>query len=624
MTEVVDAAGVANAAIRARRAYTIEYYDKDHHHPYGGKDEAPKVKAIRDHTGSKLSFEYYKDDRLVRLTQEGGTNADGLSAPAREWTMTYTRWWDDDDEETTARIASASGRSHPDWNIKDNSNLIYSVRDPRGNETKFDYYGKYPSAGKAARLKRRTNRNGNATTFLYDTSARTTTVQRPLGRDSRYEFDAEGSLLRAIDKITATTEETTSVSWTADRHVFKVTEPTGQFTEFQYNQNGYLTKRWDQLRRMTELQYENLPVDDDDTAAGWNDAGRTIPHISQLTKRITARGKQWLFDHQDSTGNLLKLTDPEGFATRYEYNADGTLLRTSGGLLDNGTAAPPKAPGEPDRITLFEAYDANGRPTKITDPVGAVTRMCTDDDGLLRWIQDARHASSPVPSDWSQCVQHNGRAYRSYLDYDPLHRLVRTSDPKNSADPDAPLLWTHARYDVNDNVSEEFGPQAGATFRDGAGTRTRLTYDAMDQQLTETLFDFNTTLSSANELDRVEREETTQLDYDAAGRIAQVTTPRGVSTASPTNDYATTYAYDLVDRPLTETQHRRRRAASDALLLRHRGRPAVDHQRRVPTSRAWPAGRRARPPGRRSPSGASTRPRTSSSRSSTRAVTRSR
>src|SRR6185436_16601019 len=45
VTEVVDAAGVANAAIRARRAFTIEYYDKNHHHPHGGKDEAPKVKA---------------------------------------------------------------------------------------------------------------------------------------------------------------------------------------------------------------------------------------------------------------------------------------------------------------------------------------------------------------------------------------------------------------------------------------------------------------------------------------------------------------------------------------------------------------------------------------------------
>ena len=81
-----------------------------------------------------------------------------------------------------------------------------------------------------------------------------------------------------------------------------------------------------------------------------------------------------------------------------------------------------------------------------------------------------------------------------------------------------------------------------------------MTYDAMDQGLTETLFDFNTTLSSANELDRTEREETTQFSYDAAGRVAQMTTPRGVSTASPTNDYAITYAYDLVDRPLTETQ----------------------------------------------------------------------
>jgi RHS repeat-associated protein len=553
VTEVVDPAGVANPAIRSRRAFTLEYYDKGHHHHYGGKDEAPKLKAIRDHTGSKLSFEYYKDDRLVRLRQEGGTTPDGLAAPSREWTMTYTRWWDDDDEETTARIASASARSHPDHNIKDNSNLIYSVRDPRGNETKFDYYGKHPSAGKAARLKRRTNRAGEVTTWSYDTSARSTTMQRPLGRDSTYEFDVEGSLLRSTDKVTATTSETLSVSWTADRHVFKITEPTGQFTEFEYNQNGYVTKTWDQLRRLQELQYENLPVDDDDVAAGWVQAGRTIPHRSQLTKRITARGKQWLFDHHDATGNIMKLTDPAGLATRFEYNGDGTLARIIDGLADDGTATPPKAAGEPDRVTQYTDYDANGIPTRMVNPIGEVMRFCADDDGLLRWTQDPRHAGSPLPADWSQCASHAGRTYRAYFDYDPFHRLVRTSEPKSTDDLPGTLLWTHARYDANDNVTEEFGAHEGTAFRDGAGNRTAVTYDGMDRRLTETLFDFDTRLQDG-ELHNTEREETTRYTYDGAGRIATLETPRGVSTAAA-NDYAASYVYDLLDRPLTTSDH---------------------------------------------------------------------
>jgi RHS repeat-associated protein len=553
VTEVVDAAGVATPSLRARRAYTLEYYDSGHHHKHGGKDRTPKVKAIRDHTGSKIWFEYYKDDRLNKIGQEGGTTVDGLSAPTRAWSFTYTRWWDDDDEYTSPRIASASERSHPDHNINDNSNLIYSVRDPRGNETKFEYYGRWPSTSKATRLKQRTDRAGNTTSFSYDTSARTTTQNRPLGRDTRYEFDAEGSVLRMIDKVTATTEETSSVSWTADRQVFKVTEPTGRFSEFEYNQNGYMTKQWDQLRRLTELQYENLPVDDDDVPAGWVQPGRTIPHISQLTKRITPRGKQWQFDHQDSTGNLLKLTDPEGFASRFVYNADGTLARSEAGLDDDGSPTPPKAAGEPDRITLYELYDANGIPTKITDPVGAVTRVCHDDDGQLRWVQDARHASSPLPSDYSRCFEHQGRAYRSYLDYDPLHRLARSSDPKLSSAPGTPeLLWTHVRYDANDNVVDDFNAQQGPTFREGAGNRTSTTFDPMDRPTRETLFDFTTALDANNQQQSTEREETSQIAYDAAGRPSQVTAPRGVATAAA-DDYSESTVYDLLDRPLRMT-----------------------------------------------------------------------
>jgi RHS repeat-associated protein len=549
VSAVVDAAGVADPALRPRRTFALDYYD-DEPHPLGGKTDFPKVKSIRDHSGSTLTFHYYKDDRPLRITQQGGTTTDGLAAADRSWVFTYADW-DIDEVETVPNLPDPAARVNPDPTITDNSYLLYSVRDPRGHETKFTYHGEKPQEQKdnAGKLKHRVDRAGATTTYNYNLATDTTTVDLPEERQSRYAFDAAGSMLRMIDKVSATREETTHVSWTADRHVSKLTEPGGAFTEFEYNQNGLLTKRWDQLRRLTQLEYEHIRVDDDDQPSGWVDQTRTIPHISQLTKRITPRGKAWEFDHDDETGNLLELEDPEGFASRYEYDDTGNLILSRDGLASDGS----EIPDEPDRTTEYSGYDANGLPTLVTDALGNQTRFCSDDDGLLRWVQDARHASSPLPPDGSRCFEHEGRRFRSYFDYDPFHRLARTSEPRSTEHDFGRLLWTHARFDANDNVVEDFGAQESDEFRPGMGARTALTFDAMDRPTRETLFDFDTR-PDGDTLRSIEREETTEVEYDAAGRVERLTTPRGVATGVE-DDFSTSYVYDLLDRPLVVTRH---------------------------------------------------------------------
>ena len=513
ITRVTDAGG---------RAFTIDYFSKEE---VKKPQIRGKIQAIRDHSGHQLSFSYYQDGNLREIVEMGGTKADGVTTlPARAFTFTYTR-----PDGSGPAIADASARTNPDPNTNQ-STALFGVVDPLRRETTFAYYG--PGSSQLRwRLASRTDRAGKTTSYAYDIVNRNATITDPLARRSIYGYDTDGKVVR----ITNPLNQVTTVTWTPDFHVSKVTEPTGEFTEFAYNANGYVTGTWDQLRNQTSLEYENLPVDAGDVTGRWK-AGRSIPHISQLVRKTSPRGMatvtpttdfQWKFTH-DTRGNVLTVTDPENFTTTHTYNADGTRATTRDA---NG------------HWTTFVTYDANGLPTEIReskaqtpDTTSRTTRFGYDENGLLLWLQDARHAADTGA---------DTRAYRTHFDYDSFHRLGRQSTPKSTAHDRGTLIWSSADYDANDNLTKVTEPAYGSAVAPASGAATTSGYDSMDRLLQQTRPD--TSADPAG--------ERTQYRYDAAGRMIEVTLPKGVQTASVANDFTVFYAYDALDRVLRESRH---------------------------------------------------------------------
>ena len=312
-----------------------------------------------------------------------------------------------------------------------------------------------------------------------------------------------------------------------DRHVTRVTEPTGKFTSYAYNDNGYLTEQTDQLGQRTLLEYENLAVDGADVAGRWR-AGRTVPHISQLTKKTDPRGTataaagdfEWGFGY-DPKGNPTSEIDPDGGTSRRSYHPDGTLNDSADA---NGNS------------TFYGNYDANGIANEVSRRVSPsesqITRTEHDDDGLLRWSQDPNHASD---------TEAEAREYRTYFDYDAFHRLGRVSAPKSTKEDRGELIWTATDYDENDNVVTEVGPHFGKQYT-GDGATTKKEYDPMDRL--ERSFGPDKSVDPQG--------ERTKMAYDLAGRMVQKTDPRGMASAAA-DDFATVYDYDPLDRPVKET-----------------------------------------------------------------------
>ncbi|MDQ4124525.1 MAG: DNRLRE domain-containing protein [Actinomycetota bacterium] len=529
ITTITDAAGLG-ATPAANRKYTIDYYSKSE----AKKPQVRgKIEKILDHNGSALVFDYYEDGNLLRITQKGGVSAEGISTADRSVSFTYTT-----SDGSGPAIPLAADRVSPDAKTPNQSTRLYSVRDARGNETTFSYYG--PTSGLDRwKLKTRTNRTGATTSFAYDNTGRITTVTAPMSRVSKFAYDTEGK----VTQITNPKNELTKLLWSADRSVTKLTEPSGAYTEYAYNANGYMTDQKvltargpdgaigtaDDVLSHTALTYKNVAADTadptgvKDVATRWK-TGRSIPHVSLLETKTNPRGAatpavpddfQWTFTYDAANKNLIKVTEPVGsprFTTQYTYNGDGTVATVTDAN---------------NRISTFNSYDANGLTSKMTDALGHVTQFGYDDDGLLRWVQDPNHSSY---------TGGDPRTYRTYMYYDAFHRLVRQSTPKSTKQ-NAPLLWSAGAYDPNDNVVSRFAPELGYEFV--AGPENKSTFDAMDRVLTQ-----------ANP-----QGETTSFTYDAAGRRTKVTTPKGQTTPAEDKDFATFLDYDALDRVIRETRY---------------------------------------------------------------------
>jgi RHS repeat-associated protein len=482
-----------------------------------------KIQSITDHGGHRLLFDYYADGNLRKIIQEGGTKANGITPlPSRSFVFTYTT-----SDGSGPAIPTPALRVDPDPETSNQSTRLYSVRDPRGAETLFTYYG--PTSGQLRwRLQSRTNRTSHTTNYAYDLVNRVATVTDPLTLVSKYAYDTSGQ----VTSITNPKNQVTSILWTADRMIQRITDPGGAYREFAYNANGYITDEWDQLRNQTHLDYENVATGASDVSGKWK-AGRSIPHISQVASVTAPKGMattgvaddyQTLFLY-DAKGNMTRLTGPEGHPspsdldgqfTEYGWNPDGTLARETDA---NG------------KTTTF-AYDNQGLVTSQTDPLGRVTQFSYDRDGNLKTIQDPRHAgiSGGSASD-----------YQLQFFYDAFHRMGKQTAPKRYVGEPGVLVVSAADFDANDNLVSQTQP-----YYSSGGTlfTTTYAYDAMDRLTRETNPDTSVLFGG----------EMTDRAYDADGRLVKVTEPKGVPTAAP-NDFAKTFAYDELDRVIRESRY---------------------------------------------------------------------
>ncbi|AEG00906.1 RHS repeat-associated core domain-containing protein [Methylomonas methanica] len=200
--------------------------------------------------------------------------------------------------------------------------------------------------------------------------------------------------------------------------------------ETSYSADGQLTRATDGLRQWRDFAYDNNGNPVGVSLAGFDAQGnygllqQAVMEYDTLDRRIVQRDTAGHATRiaYDETGNVAKLTNPDGYSVSFEYDAVGRPTRAFD-ALGNAVAT---------------EYDQAGRPLKVTDPNGLVTQYTyygASGNGRLQRL------TSPDGSYTDYSYDANGNVVRSVdnggretlTDYDALRRPVKTVGPVHDA-----------------------------------------------------------------------------------------------------------------------------------------------------------------------------------------------
>ena len=301
-------------------------------------------------------------------------------------------------------------------------NLI-SVRDPGQNETRFEYGDRhclervYNALTPAApvienayddwgRVLSQTDVENH--TYDYYVTGSRTEERRPDGTSRVYYFDRAARMVLDIKAD----DTATTVGYDAAGRMTRVTLPEGNAVEYTYDRRGIPTT----VRYLPKPGSNDVPVSE-------------------------------TYRHDPTFGGVVEYIDPAGYATNFEYDDRGNLLRV---LL-------PEVQG--NRATIEFTHNDRGQILTVKAPDGAVKSQSYD--AVTRELQ-------------SVTVDRDGLALTTHYEYDDVGNVTAITDPRGNR--------RQYSYDANRMLVTSVSPPPFEYITrfeyDANGYRTRVTRQA--------------------------------------------------------------------------------------------------------------------------------------------------
>lgn len=429
-------------------------------------------------------------------------------------------------------------------------------------------------------LATRTDRNGNTTTFIYDSHGNLLSQSLPVT-----DLDGVTSSVAVIhtylpngDRATSTDARAILTSFAYDTYgnLARTTDALGGVWTTTWDSRSRPKQRIDALGRVTLYGYDTLdrlvtktlPRVDSEASAPVESTAYDDPHLTVTTTDAVGHQTISTYDHQN---RIVQVENPAGGTKTLSYDAAGNKVTES----TFGDAATPA------EVTTFD-YDDAGRLIRRTAPlgkvtdyaydaVGNVTREALSDsasstfaprvttygyDGLNRRISTTREFEGGVAASF---VKYDGEG-RKVLErdalsrdtssrYDELGRLLERLEPEWRGGQRKTSRYV---YDGNGNTLEE------RHLNEPVDRVRRMTYDPLNRLTrrvdgagASTLFEYDAAGNKTREIDG--RLDATSFVYDARNRLVSKSASLNRVT-TPARQVVTRYGYDAVGNRTREEQ----------------------------------------------------------------------
>lgn len=179
------------------------------------------------------------------------------------------------------------------WTFGYTSGKLSSVSNGLGRQINFVYTG--------ANLSSVNDGNGRSVSFTIDVSKNLTTVTNPLGKNTTYQYDIPGRLIKA----------------------FAPANPLSPLFTNTFDSLGQLKQQADAYSNLTQMYYAGYRTEIVNAAGKksvlslnrYGDLTKVVNHLGQATQR-----------QYDARRRLTKVTLPEGNGTQYAYDGSDNIL----------------------------------------------------------------------------------------------------------------------------------------------------------------------------------------------------------------------------------------------------------------------------------------------------------
>jgi RHS repeat-associated protein len=524
---------------RAGGLWTMEYFQ--------GSYNAHNLKRLESPLGDASEYLYYANDKTFRVLSADGRTMTFVYQPLRQHTDVVDsrgfEWgYDYDLNGDIVRIAEPGGNA---WTFSfdaDRNQIGVVEQDGVTIQRTFDSVGNkitevIPGIGTMGWAY---DSSFNLPTSITDRRGKVTSigVDPVNGNMTQVGYAAGGVVDLSYQPggdpaVLMTSAGTVQYGYATGVYLTSIIDPAGKTTVFSFDAAGRPVSKVDPLNHQETYVHSDL----DDLLNVTNDRGDTFSYERDALGRATAFVDP-LGSRVERSYNALGLPieeiDREGGVTRWEYDGPGAAPQG-----DQPTSMT-NALGETSR---FE-YDFQGRLIRAVDPAGAV----------VHYVYDARGELGSVITPNSDVIT---------FSYDAAGRRVGEDDG---------ISLTTFQYDANGNLATASNDTSTLTFTYDDDDRMITAHDSLtgrtlaygwDDQDRRTSIDLSgagTLLYRYDPRGLLSEVEgagfgLTELDWDDARRLAQITHPNGV---------VTNFVYDEVDRN-TSLEHR---DPSNAVLAR--------------------------------------------------------